>query len=56
MPSSARDLTLDDMAEECGATWVGCGVIVDQLASGAGPLGALRALPAAGDLRPSDAK
>jgi hypothetical protein len=57
MPSSsARDLTLDDMAEVRRATRVGCGVIVGRLASDAGPPGALRALPAAGDLPPSDAK
>ncbi|MFC8830509.1 phosphoribosyltransferase family protein [Streptomyces sp. NPDC057137] len=45
------------MVEECGATWVGCGVMVDQLAGGPGDalgavrgLGTVRALLAARDL------
>jgi hypothetical protein len=41
------------MAEECGATWVGCGVIVDQLSDPLkNALGTVRGLLDAQELPP----
>ncbi|WP_225882405.1 phosphoribosyltransferase family protein [Streptomyces aureocirculatus] len=43
------------MAEECGATWVGCSVIVDQLTdTPRNALGLVRGLLAAGELPPCE--
>lgn len=49
--TGSQAVTARGMVEECGASWVGCSVIVDQLAEESRrALGTVRALLAAGEL------
>ncbi|MGW7271889.1 phosphoribosyltransferase family protein [Streptomyces sp. NPDC054864] len=54
--TGSQAATVRSMAEECGATWVGCSVIVDQLRDPMkSPVGTVRGLLDAQELPPGEA-
>lgn len=55
METGSQAAAAQGMVEECGATWVGCSVIVDQLTGAPrNALGTVRALLTAQELPPCE--